>query len=198
MKYSRIKNFIDLPAVRPVYKKALDVYRSYRYNKFTLDYPSLQSPSLAEDQIMDYNRNRRFGASDLICHAPFNNMYFNIYGEVLVCCWNKSYSIGNIREHSLKNIWFGEKADKLRIYIKNYDLDHGCQKCLRKFNAGDYSSLVASSYDYPPGQPSGMPSRMTFELYNVCNLECIMCSGNYSHLIRKKQRKTTDITFRIR
>ena len=136
MKYSRIKNFIDLPAVRPVYKKALDVYRSYRYNKFTLDYPSLQSPSLAEDQIMDYNRNRRFGASDLICHAPFNNMYFNIYGEVLVCCWNKSYSIGNIREHSLKNIWFGEKADKLRIYIKNYDLDHGCQ------NVSENSMLV--------------------------------------------------------
>ena len=36
---------------------------------------------------------------------------------------------------------------------------------------------------------------MTFELYNVCNLECIMCSGNYSHLIRKNREKLPTLPF---
>ncbi|MEJ5268527.1 MAG: radical SAM protein, partial [Bacteroidales bacterium] len=48
-----------------------------------------------------------------------------------------------------------------------------------------------NKYQYiTPGQ-SGYPSSMEFQLDNICNLECIMCSGEYSALIRKNREKGT-------
>lgn len=51
-----------------------------------------------------------------ICPLPFYMSAVAANGDVTVCCidWSFSAKVGNLREQSLREIWFGEKLQKFR------------------------------------------------------------------------------------
>ena len=94
---------------------------------------------------------------------------------------------------SIKEIWKGEKAEQLRDYIKNNDLTLGCLNCETQLLAGNFDAVKSKQYDHNKLNFNGYPSVMEFELSNTCNLECEMCSGDFSSLIRAKREKLPPI-----
>jgi MoaA/NifB/PqqE/SkfB family radical SAM enzyme len=67
-------------------------------------------------------------------------------------------------------------------------LSFGCYKCREALHSGNYGSMTANGFDFLRAWPaSGYPRLMEFELSNVCNLECVMCSGRVSSGIRRNR-----------
>ena len=115
-------------------------------------------------------------------------MYFNSLGEV-ANCWltfdDPEYYDGT---KSIKEIWFGDKFNRLREAIKEYDLSYKCNTCKNHIKSGNFINVLARAYDneYPVIE---YPTMIEFELSNTCNLECTMCTGLLSSVIRKNREK---------
>ena len=138
--------------------------------------------------IKEYNKTRSYFWRSKICYAPFNSMRFSLSGNMYSCCYNRFQSLGRYPEVSIRNAWNGIKAQELRDNITNNNFDLGCHACYTKLINNNYYSVGARIYDNYTFRKEG-PSLMEFELSNVCNLECVMCNGENSSLIRKNREK---------
>ncbi|MDP6909849.1 MAG: SPASM domain-containing protein, partial [Flavobacteriales bacterium] len=145
------------------------------------------SPEFTQEGLKDYNQSRPLGPQKKVCWAPFKSLYFGHYGKAIACCYNRTYILGNYPEQSIDEIWRGQQAENLRKYISNNNLDHGCQGCKSQILARNFDATKAKQYDQVKLNRNGYPSVMEFELSNVCNLECEMCSGDFSSLIRQNR-----------
>lgn len=70
------------------------------------------------------------------CFAPWEMLFINSNGKVLACCTLASHYesiMGNIREESLSQIWYGKKMNKFRERIKTKEYFDECKKCLPEF-----------------------------------------------------------------
>lgn len=139
--------------------------------------------------LEEYNQHRPAGPQKHICYAPFKSMYFGHHGRAIACCYNRTHALGYYPQTNIKDIWFGEEANKLRDYIKHNDLSLGCNGCKQQLIAGNFDAVKTIQYDERTLNKNRYPSVMEFELSNVCNLECVMCSGDFSSLIRSKREK---------
>ena len=148
---------------------------------------SFESTVKAEDLIA-YNAQRFNGQVKPICSAPIKDMYFSRHGFVYVCCHNRSYPVGQYPKDSIKKIWTGEKNNKIRTALSKNNLSLGCQKCQIDMDNKAYQSVRANHFDLLPLNPD-YPTMMEFELDTTCNLECAMCSGEFSTSIRKNREK---------
>jgi len=67
------------------------------------------------------------------CLSIFESMFILSDGNVVLCCmdYNGNYSLGNVKEKSLKEIWDSEKYDYIRNchLIKNKNKIPLCSKC---------------------------------------------------------------------
>ncbi|MFH1320945.1 MAG: radical SAM protein [Bacteroidota bacterium] len=161
------------------------IIRNDANNKRTND---LYSP-LDDSLVKEYNRVRQYGPQDILCYAPYKNIHFGFDGKATACCYNREHVLGTYPEQSIKEIWFGKKTSKLREYIKHNDLSLGCIGCKHHFEARDFGGVQAIYFDQNPPNITRYPCVMSFELDNVCNLECEMCNGDFSSLIRKNRDK---------
>ncbi len=160
-----------------------------------LKHPSNNNPDytpIKRETIKGYNRARP-RKQKLLCYAPFKNMYFGIDGSATACCYNRTHVFGKFPEHSIHEMWFGEKAKKLGDYMKCNDLSLGCDGCQYQLEAGNYTGTQAMYFDHYPVNRNEYPSVMQFEMSNLCNLECDMCSGEFSSLIRKNREGLPEI-----
>lgn len=139
--------------------------------------------------LEEYNQHRPAGPQKYVCYAPFKSMYFGHHGRAMACCYNRTHVLGHYPQSSIKDIWFGEDANKLRDYIKQNDLSLGCNGCKQQLVAGNFDAVKTLQYDERTLNKNRYPSVMEFELSNVCNLECVMCNGDFSSLIRAKREK---------
>ena len=68
-----------------------------------------------------------------VCAFPFYTLAIHVDGNVSPCCvdWRKEEILGNIKESNLKEIWNGEKAEKLRKshIIRQLEEHSGCKSC---------------------------------------------------------------------
>ena len=80
-----------------------------------------------KETITAYNQTRETKDKTLLCHAPFTSVNFQQNGNANACCYNRSHVLGAFPAQTIKEIWFGEKADELRRYIRNNNLEGGCQ-----------------------------------------------------------------------
>lgn len=144
--------------------------------------------NLPNEFIKSYYQSRTISDKRFICHAPFNNMYFNSLGDIANCWLTFDSPEQYTEDRTLKEIWFGEKFTKLRENIKNFDLSSRCTTCLHYLENKNHVNLLAKAYDneYPLGD---YPTMMEFELTNTCNLECSMCTGLLSSAIRTNREK---------
>jgi len=139
--------------------------------------------------IRAYNKSRLTNIDrQSFCYAPSVNMLFAQNGDVRVCCHNLEFSIGKYPQQSIAEIWKSAKAEELRQNMKSWDLAHGCQICEADLRMGSYNEVSARHFDNF-ARHAEYPRMMEFLLTNTCNLECVMCKGEYSSLIRKNREK---------
>ena len=133
-----------------------------------------------------YNQNRSKEDRKYFCQAPFKSLYFGHGGMVSPCCFNRRYLLGDITKQNIDSIWQGPPLKIFRNALIKNDLSLGCYICEQQLRNKNYNAISALMYD---GLPSGnkWPQMLEFETDNTCNLECVMCSGEYSSAIRKNR-----------
>lgn len=124
--------------------------------------------------------------SSVACHAPFSSMYLDQRGMVRACCQNDFHLLGNVTEQPLLEIWRGPRAATLRRAMASHDLSLGCDFCAWQVNDGRPELAYARWFDELAltGSEPRWPTQLELALSNTCNLQCVMCDGEWSSSIR--------------
>jgi MoaA/NifB/PqqE/SkfB family radical SAM enzyme len=151
------------------------------------------APSTIGDSLIeDYNKTRRPALKGSFCYAPGVNMLFGQDGKIRACCHNRVFILGEYPKQTIGEIWRSEAYKELRNYLKSFDLSHGCDICQADVNTLNFEEVRARHFDSLSLHPE-YPTMMEFMLSNTCNLECVMCHGENSSLIRKNREKLPPI-----
>ncbi len=118
------------------------------------------------------------------CHAPFGNLFLNAVGEVHTCCVSRGHPLGNIAEQRLPEIWHGAETAAVRQALVDDDFSLGCGVCERHIASG--MPALQPGYDYlaTTTMTPEYPRALEINISNSCNLQCVMCDGDYSTSIR--------------
>lgn len=165
------------------------------------------SADLLEAAIHEYNGVRECADKGTLCHALENSLYFARDGAVMACCYSRQKPVGNYPDQTIGEIWNGVQARNMRKALRANTLPKGCELCADVLLAHNYKNLLAGQFDKLARQPvtdterehdadiadfgliGRMPVQFEFELSNTCNLECAMCSGQFSSTIRMMREK---------
>lgn len=143
---------------------------------------------LDPQRLVDYYAARNLSDKSLraACYAPHVSLYFGMVGDVLACCQNRKYPLGNVGQQTIDEIWNGQRARTLRARLEQDDFAAGCQVCQWQISVGNYENSFTRTFDRfaVAERNPAWPRMMEFELSNTCNLECTMCYGFFSSLIR--------------
>ena len=139
---------------------------------------------IPQKTVREFNKIRAVDKWEYLCHAPFKSMTFFHTGDVLACWYNKLFPLGKYPDDSIQDIWFSIRADKLRNYILHNDLSYGCADCGKVLTEKNFYAVGAWRYDFLPDKTSEYPVSLDFQISNACNLQCIMCNGEYSTNVR--------------
>ncbi len=143
--------------------------------------------------LQEYHDSRDYSEKPFrsVCYAPHVSLFFDTKGNVLACCQNFKYVLGNVANDRLKDIWQGKKVAVLRKALENDSFAAGCQFCEWQLSVGNYGNAFTTLFDrFPvPTDSPGWPSQMEFSVSNTCNYACIMCSGTFSSTIRSHREK---------
>lgn len=125
------------------------------------------------------------------CYAPHTALYFDQHGDVRACCQNMTGAVGNVWLQSIREIWDGAAAKRLRRALEVDDHSLGCAHC--DWQDGENGADVRFSRSYD-GNPVGVrdpewPVQMEFAMSNACNLQCVMCTGWNSSAIRAHRER---------
>lgn len=118
---------------------------------------------------------------NLLCTKPFDEVYICADSMVYFCCINNR-AIGNIKNSSLQEIWFGKDAKTIRDAFLRHDYI-GCSAVCPFIN--NIPKPAESSV-----QPDIKLKAISYAITNLCNLRCIMCINNSSNSIPIPFEKT--------
>ncbi|HMQ27521.1 MAG TPA: radical SAM protein, partial [Acidimicrobiales bacterium] len=123
------------------------------------------------------------------CAAPFTSMYLDQRGQVRACCQNDFHLLGNVTQQRLVDIWRGERAQALRRALAAHDLDLGCDFCEWQVAKGRPDLAFARWFDEFPvtSDEPDWPQQLELAVSNTCNLQCVMCDGEWSSAIRSQR-----------
>ena len=118
-----------------------------------------------------------------LCERGLN--FFQIYndlGDVRICSWIKDGDVGNLLEHSIKEIYHGEAADKVRkrLAAANY---YNCNRDDCPWLACDEINDHLIEIDEVPEYPEEI--YLAFE--NACNYNCSTCNMHERMLAADKK-----------
>ena len=136
--------------------------------------------------LTNYNKSRLTGPEPCVCHAPSRSLYFDIHGKATACCFNRVHVLGKYPENSVSEIIKSDKRKFLQKELCRQNFMYGCQHCHKLIEAGNFEGVEARQYDTLKEQDF-IPSEITFELDNTCNLECVMCHEEFSSSIAKSK-----------
>lgn len=131
------------------------------------------------------------GSLRTACYAPFSSLYFNTNGDVLACCQNTRFPLGNVERQTLDEIWRGPRTAAMRKALMKDNFAAGCQFCHWQFSVGNFANSFTRNFDRYPVETAvpEWPQLMEFAVSNTCNLECVMCYGFLSSSIRSNREK---------
>ena len=145
------------------------------------------------DQPVDLTAGRDLStkAFTSACYAPFTSMFLDPHGNVLACCQNTDHPLGNVRDASLLELWRGPRADALRDALRRDDLSQGCRYCAWQRDRDSWSTSLAVTFDQAPVPrvDPPWPRQIEFAISTTCNLECVMCNGDWSSKIRSRRER---------
>lgn len=152
---------------------------------------------MATEQFPEYQACRDPSVDrSVLCHAPFAALNFEQNGRVKVCCYNWEAALGTYPDQTLREIWEGLQARQLREAFAHQEPAKGCQVCFNQLRNGNHSGVLMRSYDrwgigtrHASELSPPWVREMTFEISNICNLECVMCDGRWSSAIRHNREK---------
>jgi|JI10StandDraft_1071094.scaffolds.fasta_scaffold65096_2 MoaA/NifB/PqqE/SkfB family radical SAM enzyme len=147
------------------------------------------SAHLGRDSIAAYHASRetRHQPFSSGCYAPFVGLSFDMNGWVSVCAPTRTTPLGRVGDSPLRSMWEGETAERLRAALLADDFRFACTDCGEGIASGNYHGVFARSFDRFGVDPAGWPQRLEFALTNTCNLQCAMCSGEFSSAIRAQR-----------
>ncbi len=117
---------------------------------------------------------------DIFCKAPFNTLFFSMTGDVYFCLSNRIQIAGKYPQNSIKDIIEGQMVQDLRKYFTEHNGMPGCEYCKEQIDLGNYDA--AFNHYSNVRSKKGEISVIEFELSNRCNLQCMMCSEQYSSI----------------
>lgn len=150
--------------------------------------------NLAQDTVRSFLASRDFRPGCSLCYAPSNSLFFARDGRVQACCYNRDFPLGRYPDQSVLEIWQGARRQTLEQQLVNHHFGPGCQQCQQALIQGNVDRIPARQYDHNAEKAPVWPTRMDFELSNTCNLECVMCSGEFSSTIRRNREKRSELT----
>lgn len=123
-----------------------------------------------------------------LCNAPVTNLYFRTDGLAIPCWLQTGDAVTNKwgHENSIMDIWRGKFLGGLRDDLADGQLKGMCWLCKNCINEGT-RPLALAYEDVEPNPGYEYPAMLELELSNQCNLECVMCQGSLSHLIRRNR-----------
>ncbi len=145
------------------------------------------------DILRQFDATRDFSGKALrsCCYAPYTSLYFDSLGDVRVCCQNTEFVVGNIADDSLDALWHGARLGKLRAALAAGDLSQGCRFCHWQLSEANFQGVFIRNFEhFPVDDPApAWPVQLEFSVSNTCNLECVMCNGQWSSLIRSRRER---------
>jgi len=145
-----------------------------------------------EATLKAFDKTRDFSNKSVhaLCYAPHSSLYFDTSGNVRVCCHNYAHPAGNILKNSLDEIWSGEKIKILRAALERNCFGPGCEFCRFQTAEGNFANAAMLRFDrFAISHDQLWPLQMEFSISNSCNLECVMCRGQWSSAIRARREK---------
>jgi len=124
-----------------------------------------------------------------LCNAAFNSLFLAIDGYVYPCCINQKYKFGNYNNTSLTDIWNSSELDNFRKEILNNEFPIGCESCKNDLLNKQFSNSQIINYDNYI--VNGSIKRLDFQISNICNLACDMCTGILSSTVAEQREKNT-------
>ena len=123
-----------------------------------------------------------------LCYAPDVQLSFSPNGDVSACCISRSHPLGNVQNDGLDEIWHGQRIETFRKMLHAYALPTGCESCQWSLEAGRFADHPIRSFDdVAISDGVEWPTRLEFALSNTCNLACVMCTGEYSSVLRAQE-----------
>jgi MoaA/NifB/PqqE/SkfB family radical SAM enzyme len=119
-------------------------------------------------------------------------MYLLPNGDVRPCC-RTSEPLGNVRDSSLLDIWFGTRRADLVDELTADEIPRGCGPCAAEIAAEGRERSYPAVFERfggaegSPPPDDGWPARIEFNLSNRCNLMCLQCNGSLSSAIRARR-----------
>jgi radical SAM protein with 4Fe4S-binding SPASM domain len=121
------------------------------------------------------------------CFAPKSNLLFQQDGSVYPCHYNRGYLLGKYPEMNIKEIWESNNRKALEKEFDKGEFGNGCAACKTSYNKGLFNIADYKKYNFLSNQTSNYPVQFEFQISNKCNMECLVCSGEYSSGIRKNR-----------
>lgn len=138
--------------------------------------------------LAKYNSLRKSADRTHLCNAPVTNLYFRTDG-LAEPCWLQIGDGATNRwspNNSIKDIWNGAFLSGLRADLAAGRMSGRCAQCRECIDQGT-RPLALAYEDVEPNPGYAYPSMLELELSNQCNLECVMCQGTLSSLIRRNR-----------
>lgn len=131
------------------------------------------------------------------CYAPFVGLTFDVHGMVSVCGFTRASPLGRVGEEPIAQMWQGAVARRMRAAVRQDDLGTFCTSCAEEIAGGNVHGVFARGFDpLVVDEDRPWPSRMEFALSTTCNLQCVMCSGEFSSAIRSRREGLPSIRSR--
>jgi MoaA/NifB/PqqE/SkfB family radical SAM enzyme len=116
-------------------------------------------------------------------------MYLDASGRVTACGLNQTVLLGRVGETPLREMWEGRAIAGLRAALADGDLSRGCQRCADQLRTGSRTNALAASFDHFEVGDTTWPKRLELAMSTRCNLQCTMCSGEFSSSIRAQRER---------
>lgn len=97
---------------------------------------TFQAPTSFESVVDTFTEN--YQKQDRICVYPFSMLAILPNGDATFCVDFPDYIVGNIKEQSLEEIFYGEKATKFRDYILKNKSIPICARCPHRFDKDEF------------------------------------------------------------
>jgi len=179
-------------------RKKIGVFLYPFFNKYSsvkselITYPVSTSgySSIPAEKMKAYNKVRFHGAKKLFCYNPFVNLFFDTSGNAVACCRSHQNVLGSYPQQTIREIWFGKKAEQMREHMLHNDLNMGCNYCKLQLESNRFQGLPSMhAEEFATSKIKFYPRIIEFELSNTCNLQCVMCSGRVSSAIRANREE---------